>query len=77
MGGIDKDKWDKSLSEHFSLEVKVMGKIAAFGDIDGEYLDRLYVHKDFQGLGYGKIILIHSKSKLYSQDLKGFGHVRL
>ena len=57
MGGIDKDKWDKSLSEHFSLEVKVMGKIAAFGDIDGEYLDRLYVHKDFQGLGYGKIIL--------------------
>lgn len=56
-GGIDKDKWNKSLSEHYSLEVKVLGKIAAFGDIDGEYLDRLYVHKDFQGLGYGKMIL--------------------
>lgn len=56
-GGIDKDKWDKSLSEHYSLEVKVLGKIAAFGDIDGEYLDRLYVHKGFQGFGYGKMIL--------------------
>lgn len=56
-GGIDMDKWDKSLSEHYSLEVKVLEKIAAFGDIDGAYLDRLYVHKDFQGFGYGKMIL--------------------
>ena len=32
------------------------GKIVAFGDADGGYLDRLYVAADFQGRGAGSLV---------------------
>lgn len=55
LGGrrADLDRWNGSLLAHHSL-VAVEGRdlIVGFGDIDGTgYLDRLYVHKDRQGLG--------------------------
>lgn len=52
-GAPDLDRWNGSLLAHHSL-VAVEGRdlIVGFGDIDGTgYLDRLYVHKDRQGLG--------------------------
>lgn len=52
-GAPDLDRWNASLLAHHSL-VAVEGRdlIVGFGDIDGTgYLDRLYVHKDRQGLG--------------------------
>ena len=52
-GAPDLDRWNGSLLVHHSL-VAVEGRdlIVGFGDIDGTgYLDRLYVHKDRQGLG--------------------------
>lgn len=52
-GAPDADRWNRSLLAHHSL-VAVEGRdlIVGFGDIDGTgYLDRLYVHKDRQGLG--------------------------
>lgn len=52
-GALDLDRWNGSLLAHHSL-VAVEGRdlIVGFGDIDGTgYLDRLYVHKDRQGLG--------------------------
>ena len=52
-GAPDLDRWNGSLLAHHSL-VAVEGRdlIVGFGDIDGMgYLDRLYVHKDRQGLG--------------------------
>ena len=52
-GAPDLDRWNGSLLAHHSL-VAVEGEdlIVGFGDIDGTgYLDRLYVHKDRQGLG--------------------------
>lgn len=51
-GAPDLDRWNGSLLAHHSL-VAVEGRdlIVGFGDIDGTgYLDRLYVHKDRQGL---------------------------
>lgn len=44
--------WDSSLSAHLSLVAVCDGVIAGFADMapDG-YLDRLYVHRDFQRQG--------------------------
>jgi len=56
-GQVDLEKWNQSLQEHFSV-VAVEGKmIAGFGDIDKTgYLDRLYVHADYQGKGIATAI---------------------
>lgn len=51
-GQVDLEKWNRSLQEHFSV-VAVEGEIiTGFGDIDKTgYLDRLFVHADYQGRG--------------------------
>lgn len=54
---IDMDVWDKSLSNNHTVVVEINGLIAGFGDMnDTGYLDRLFVHKDFQGQGIATII---------------------
>ena len=51
-GTPDLDRWNRSLQEHFSLVALEGEKIIGFGDMDSNgYLDRLYVHKDYQGKG--------------------------
>ena len=51
-GQIDLEKWNQSFQEHFSLVALDDGIITGFGDIDRTgYLDRLYVHADYQGRG--------------------------
>lgn len=56
-GRVDTERWNRSLQEHYSI-VAVEGKIiTGFGDIDETgYLDRLYVHADFQGMGIASAI---------------------
>jgi putative acetyltransferase len=47
---IDQDKWLKSLAENITLVAELDDKIVGFADMTHEgYLDRLYVHKDYQG----------------------------
>ncbi len=54
---IDLEVWNKSLSEHYSVVAVENGIIVGFGDIDKTgYLDRLYVHKDFQRQGIATAI---------------------
>lgn len=51
-GQVDLRAWDRSFQEHFTLVAEENGRIVGFGDIDGTgYLDRLYVHRDWQGRG--------------------------
>ena len=51
-GCPDRAAWERSLAEHVSLVALAGEKIVGFGDIDASgYLDRLYVHKDFQHRG--------------------------
>ena len=51
-GQVDFEKWDKSLQEHYSIVAVDNKIIVGFGDIDKTgYLDRLYVHKDYQKKG--------------------------
>ena len=50
-------QWGRSLAEHFTLvAVDDEGRVVGFGDLDGGYLDRLYVHQDFQGQGVAKAL---------------------
>lgn len=56
-GKVNLLEWNKSLSEHFTIVVLENDMIVGFGDIDKTgYLDRLYVHKDYQNQGIGTII---------------------
>ncbi len=63
-GNIGMDKWNKSLESHYSLVAEEDGIIAGFGDIDETgYLDRLYVHKDYQGRRIGTAICERLESR--------------
>ena len=56
-GNVDINEWNQSLSEHFSLVAIKGGIIVGFGDIDKTgYLDRLYVHKNYQNQGIATAI---------------------
>ena len=63
-GKVDLEKWDQSFREHYSV-VAVDGKIIiGFGDIDKTgYLDRLYVHADYQGKGVAAAICAKLEQK--------------
>lgn len=56
-GETDLEKWNQSLLEHYSVVAVEDGVITGFGDIDKTgYLDRLYVHKDYQRRGIAAAI---------------------
>lgn len=56
-GFVDLEKWDKSFSEHYTVVAVENGVIAGFGDMDESgYLDRLYIHKDYQNQGIATAI---------------------
>ena len=57
-GNIDLAAWDKSFTEHYTVVAEENGVIVGFGDITegGGYLDRLYVHKDYQRKGVATAI---------------------
>lgn len=56
-GRVDLEAWNKSLQEHYSIVAVDKGIIVGFGDIDQTgYLDRLYVHADYQGRGIATAI---------------------
>ena len=51
-GRVDLAEWGRTLLEHTAFVAEDGGKIAGFGDIDPSgYLDRLYVHRDYQRRG--------------------------
>lgn len=56
-GNVDLEKWNKSFLEHDTFVVVEKEETVGFGDIDATgYLDRLYVHKDYQGKGIATAI---------------------
>lgn len=56
-GNVDRAAWDKSFTEHYTVVAEENGVIIGFGDItEGGYLDRLYVHKDYQRKGIATAI---------------------
>ena len=56
-GQIDFEKWNASLSENYTVIAVEKNVIVGFGDMDKTgYLDRLFVHKDYQRKGIATAI---------------------
>lgn len=56
-GQVDLKKWNQSLQDHYSVVAIDDGINVGFGDIDKTgYLDRLFVHADYQGKGIATAI---------------------
>ena len=56
-GNVNLNEWNKSFLKHFTIVAIKNEIIVGFGDIDKTgYLDRLYVHKDFQRQGIASAI---------------------
>jgi len=56
-GKVDLEVWNSSFLEHYTLVAVEENLIVGFGDIDKTgYLDRLYVHKNFQRSGIATAI---------------------
>ncbi len=56
-GKEESEEWNRSLLGHYSLVAVEDGIVIGFGDIDHSgYLDRLYVHKDYQRKGAASAI---------------------
>lgn len=56
-GKVDLEQWNQSFMEHYTVVAIEDEKIVGFGDIDQTgYLDRLYVHKDYQKKGVATAI---------------------
>ena len=56
-GEVDLKAWDASFRAHKTIIAVKNGEIVGFGDMDETgYLDRLYVHKDYQGQGVASAI---------------------
>lgn len=56
-GQVDLTKWNQSFQEHFSIVAVDDDIIVGFGDVDKTgYIDRLFVHSDYQGKGIATAI---------------------
>ena len=56
-GSVDLDAWNRSFFAHDTVVALINDRIIGFGDMDKEgYLDRLYVHKDYQRQGVATAI---------------------
>lgn len=62
---VDLEKWDQSLRAHDSVVAVEGDKIIGFGDMDETgYLDRLYVHEDYQRKGVAAAICDRLETKI-------------
>ena len=56
-GEVNLEAWNKSLQAHNTVVAEMDGQIVGFGDMyETGYLDRLYVHKDYQRRGVATAI---------------------
>ena len=69
-GNIDREEWDTSLRKHLTYVAAENDLIIGFGDIDETgYLNRLYVHKDFQGRGVATAICNRIESEIETKSI--------
>ena len=54
---IDPIAWNLSLTHHKTLVAEMDNTIVGFGDLNGNFLDRLYVHAEYQRRGIATAIM--------------------
>ena len=64
-GTVDLEGWNESFLAHDTVVAVDNDRIVGFGDMDETgYLDRLYVHKDYQGKKIATLILAELEKKV-------------
>jgi putative acetyltransferase len=72
-GKVDLLAWNSTFLEHNTIVAEEDGIIVGFGDMDESgYLDRLFVHKDYQGLGIAKAIVERLEKDAYQHKITSF-----
>ena len=72
-GDVDLDEWNRSFLEHTTLVAVQSGVIAGFADMDRNgYLDRLYVHKDYQGEGLATALVKELERRAIDENVVCF-----
>ena len=56
ISGFDPEKWSRTLREHQTVVAEFGQRIVGFADLDGNLLDRLYVHGHFTRRGVGRAL---------------------
>lgn len=57
-GKVDLNTWNQSFLKHNTVIAEINGIITGFGDMDDKgYLDRLFVHRDYQNIGIATAIV--------------------
>lgn len=70
---IDLDKWNISLLKNTTLIAEINSEIVGFADMSNKgYLDRLYIHKDYQGKGIATELLTHLEEALNKENVYSF-----
>lgn len=64
------NSWQVSLAHNITFVAKINDKIVGFSDLTDEgYLDRLFVHKDFQGQGIASALVDMLESEAKKRNL--------
>ncbi|MBE6831340.1 MAG: GNAT family N-acetyltransferase [Ruminococcaceae bacterium] len=72
-GNIDLEAWNCSFLEHDTLIAETDGKIVGFADMEKTgYLDRLYVHKDYQRRGIATALINELEQRAGTAGLFNF-----
>ena len=69
-GRVDLQEWNLSFLKHKTIVAIENDEIIGFGDIDDSgYLDRLFVHKDYQGMGVASAICNELESSVQGKTI--------
>jgi len=68
---VDSVKWNQSLSDNFTVVAVETGVVVGFGDINNTgYIDRLFVHKDYQRMGIASAVLSALEKYAVENDIR-------
>lgn len=67
---LDEELWHQSFCEHDTIVALCDNKVVGFIDLDNSYIDRLYVHKDYQHQGVASLLLQQIENIALKRQIK-------
>lgn len=72
-GNVDITAWNESFLLHDTIVAEINGIVVGFGDMDKKgYLDRLYVHKNYQNRGIADAIVNKLEEQSFVRGIVSF-----